>query len=38
MTIVLLIVTAIAAMHLAIVLGVAPDTHAERTQFDDYRF
>lgn len=38
MTIVLLIVTVIAAMHLAVVIGAAPDTHAERSQFDDYRF
>lgn len=38
MTIVLLIVTVIAAMHLGIALGIAPDTHAERTRFDDYLF
>lgn len=38
MTILLLIVSVIAVMNLAVAFGVAPDTHADRTQFDDYRF
>ena len=38
MTIALLILAILGPMYLAIALGYAPDTHAEVTQFGDYRF
>lgn len=38
MTIALLVLTVLAVMYLASMLGYAPDTHAEVTQFGDYKF
>lgn len=38
MTIATLIFLVLAVIHLAVRLGYAPDTHAEQTQFGDYRF
>ncbi|SNT20721.1 hypothetical protein SAMN05421642_11143 [Rhodococcoides kyotonense] len=38
MTLVLIFLMVLAVMHLAVVRGFAPDTHAEVSQFGDYRF
>ena len=38
MTIILLILLVVGAMYLALAVGLAPDTHAEVSQFGDYRF
>lgn len=38
MTLALLVLAVFAAMYLALASGYAPDTHAEVTQFGDFRF
>ncbi len=38
MTIALVVLAVLAVMYVAVALGYAPDTHAEVTQFGDYRF
>lgn len=38
MTITLFVLVVFAAMYLALASGYAPDTHAEVTQFGDFRF
>lgn len=38
MTITLLVLAVVGVMYLALAVGLAPDTHAEVSQFGDYRF